>query len=191
MDWLGKNASAIQAIASIITVLITLVLAVITAWYALLTRRIARTSAEQVRHMREMSELGEKERKAEQRQSAKVLGLVAERSRLSITAHELTHASLRVFNSPTESDLADIDSTARLVNNANILINANRAIIALRHILGFVQRVKNIPPQIGWIASQEEQKYWSDAVSYATKSLNQIENDCKQIEANALSHMAH
>jgi hypothetical protein len=190
MDWLKNNAAAIQAIASIVGVLITAGLAAITYWYVRVTRAIARSSAEQTRQTKEIAEIHQREREESEQQSARTLWLIAQRSRVTLQATEFSFAGLRVFHQPTEEDLVDINLLPRQLNNTNILISANRAIISLRAILAFVERVKKKPVGIGWTPVQEETQYWTNAVEHAIKSLQEIENECKVLggsPANARS----
>jgi hypothetical protein len=181
MYWLKNNAAAIQAIASIVGVMITAGLAAITYWYVRVTREIAKSSAEQTIQTKELAEIHQRERKEREQQSARTLWLVAQRSRSTLEATEFSFAGLRVFHQPTEEDLVDINSLPRQLNNTNILIFANRAIISLRAILAFVDRVKQKPVGIGWTPVPEETQYWTNAVEHAIKNLREIENQCKAL----------
>lgn len=181
MNWFSQNAAAIQAIASIVAAIITIVLAAITFWYVRVTREIARSSAEQARQTKEAAEIHQREKKESQQRSARTLWIVAQRSRTSIEATEFSFPGLRVFTQPTEEDISDINLLPRQLNNTDILLCANRAIIALRAVLAFVERIKQKPAGFGWTPVPEEKEYWTNAVDHAVKNLSAIEKECKAL----------
>ena len=181
MDWFAKNAAAIQAIASIVGVLITAALAGITYWYVRVTREIAKSSADQTRQMKEAAELANHQMKENRRQLARNLRALAHRSRLSLESVVFNHSAMLSYTQPTEDDISEIQIMSRQTCDDKILLSANVAVVALRHVLAIVEKAGNIKPSAGWIPSQEDTQKWTKLSQGASKALQDIETQCEII----------
>jgi hypothetical protein len=181
MNWLGEHSAAVQAIASIVGVIITAVLAGITYWYTRVTRSIAESSVEQARLMRQAAELSQQQAKQHKRQLARTIAVLAQRSRVGLEAVPFSHAAMRAYTQPTDTDINDIERIAREIGNDRILASANRAVTSLRSVLSIVLDAKSVKPEIGWVPGPERRSYWDMAVTASIDSLKEIETEAQTI----------
>lgn len=179
MNWLNRNAAAIQALSGVATLIVTGVLAWLTWRYVRVTRDIASSSLEQVRQIREAS-------RAILQQSASALGSLALRLRTDLGQRlnptNPNHSQLRAFAQLTEQDIADLQTLARQVSTRTIK-SASEAAAHLRVIYGMVQTAKGISEGMGWIPSPEDAGRWKTAVEGAHRALQEIETTCHQFVA--------
>lgn len=134
--WLNANSSAIQALASLAVLLVTVQLARLTGRYVALTKSIADATLEQMRMIKTSAD-------TELSRSRDSLKALAMRTRYSLQALDKTaprHPQLAEFSYVAEVDVQNIEALAGEIGGSITQLQAARAAISVRSILGMRSR---------------------------------------------------
>jgi hypothetical protein len=178
MDWLSRNAAAIQALASLASLVVTAVLVILTAWYVRVTKQIAQSSVEQTRHLKEAA-------RALTQNAARSLVALSTRIRVpfaGLKARGLSHQALREYPLLSEEDVSQLESLALQVGGEAARY-AGKAAVSLRKLTALFARAQSINEGKGWTPSLQEQRDWDEATDAGPKMLTALEQECQKIVA--------
>ena len=167
--WLNANSGAIQAIASLATLVVTLSLALLTAKYVKLTGLIAHAAAEQSRHLTESSKReGQLARSALQAHAARLLAAIS-----SIDGQSPPDSRIRQLSELSAGDIDQLEALARVISTED-LAHAALAALALKSILGLVQRVQATNKSTGYHYTDPEIADYLSALKEAKGELSHL-----------------
>ena len=178
MDWLAKNAAAIQAIGAIVGALTTVALAYITYSYVRLTGKIAESSTEQVRLIREAA-------KATQLITVRTVATVAARIRNSLAkldSDSPRNEQLYAFTEVNEGDITHLETLTWQVGDSARLAAGSAATVALREVFETIKWTKDTESK--YSPSPVRIEHWKRAKEESDRRLHAIETECQNIVGN-------
>jgi len=167
--WLNRNSGAIQALGSVVAVGVTVFLARLTAKYVALTSTIAHSTKVQSDSITELR----REAKASAAKS-----LQAHALRLGDIVSFLPKKNppqnvLRNFNLLSEADVAELQRLTQ-VAGGDAHRDTNRAITALRWLLGLVERVQKRGTSTGYVLTETDERDYEASIRTLVESLKGI-----------------
>lgn len=106
------------------------------------------------------------------------LKALAMRTRYSLQALDKTapsHRQLAEFSYVAEVDVQNIEALAGEIGGSITQLQAARAAISVRSILGMRSRAAAVNYDTGWIASEAEAKEYASSLKAAEESLKELE----------------
>jgi hypothetical protein len=179
--WLNTNSNAVQAFGSIAAVLVsgaslavTIVLARLTGKYVDLTNTIASATTAQAQFNSDLRQ-------------AQMAGASASLYHHVHRLNAVTNAfpedkvpvdRLRHFALYDETDATELQRLTQIVGG-DVEKKAATALIALRWLLGFIDRIKQTSQGQGYVASDEEQHNYQNSLKTLKRTLSSIQDTCR------------